>query len=72
MIYHSKEKINVMHLQCAVGEGGGPDKTILKSSEVIDKENFRMITVYIRKKKDPNFKIGDRAIFSAEHATRNT
>lgn len=54
-------KINIMHLRCAIGAGGGPEKTILLSSQYINTKEFNTAIVYIRKSKDHEFSVGERA-----------
>lgn len=54
-------KTNVMHLRCAIGAGGGPEKTILLLSQYVNREEFNMVIVYIRKSKDHDFSVGERA-----------
>lgn len=54
------KKIDVMHLQCTIGAGGGPDKTILLTPKYVNKEEFNTVVVYIRKTVDRNFFIGER------------
>ena len=49
-----------MHLRCAIGEGGGPDKTLRAELDQVDRERFRLIVVYVRKSVDPSFQIPDR------------
>lgn len=53
-------KFNVMHLRCAIRAGGGPEKTIFTSPQFINKNEFNMIIVYIRKMTDKTFLIGDK------------
>ncbi len=43
-------KISVMHLRAAARNGGGPEKTILKTAAMIDARRFDYTVVYLRKK----------------------
>ncbi len=54
-------KIKIMHLASAQGAGGGPDKTILLSSEKINKQVFEPIVVYLKGAGDKNFAIEEKA-----------
>lgn len=51
----------MMHLQCTIGAGGGPDKTLLLTPKYVNREEFNTVVVYIRKTADQNFLIGQRA-----------
>lgn len=55
------KKIHVMHLQCTIGAGGGPDKTILLTPQYVNGDEFNVVIVYIRKIADNSFLIGERA-----------
>lgn len=54
-------KIRVMHLRSATGQGGGPEKTILNSPLYVDRRQFEMAVVYLKKKGDPEFAIARKA-----------
>jgi len=54
-------KIRVMHLRCATGSGGGPEKTILNSPLYIDTNKFNVWVTYLRKHTDPDFAVDKKA-----------
>lgn len=55
------KKINVMHLRSVNGSGGGPEKTILLSGEVIDRKRFNMFIVYLKGADDKSFGVTEKA-----------
>jgi len=56
-----KEKIRVLHIRSAIGNGGGPEKTILNSPRYIDGNRYEMAIIYLKKKVDPAFRIDKKA-----------
>lgn len=57
-----KKKINVMHLRIVTGAGGGPEKTILLSTQRTDKEKFNVVSVYLKNKNDDSVVIREKAV----------
>ena len=53
--------VRVMDFRGTYKGGGGPDKTVLNSAALHDKNRVDVRVVYIRDPKDPEFQIGDRA-----------
>lgn len=54
-------RIRLLELRSTYGWGGGPDKTILLSAELHDRERFDVRLVYLRGAGDSAFDIGERA-----------
>jgi glycosyltransferase involved in cell wall biosynthesis len=48
----SNNKIKVLHLRSSAGAGGGPEKTILNTGSLIDKNTFYYHIAYLRHKED--------------------
>jgi glycosyltransferase involved in cell wall biosynthesis len=55
------KKINILELRVVRGSGGGPEKTIFLSAEMIDKEKFSTVVVYIGQKGDKAFGVTKKA-----------
>ncbi|MGH7819527.1 MAG: glycosyltransferase, partial [Candidatus Binatia bacterium] len=53
--------IRVLELRSVRGTGGGPEKTILAGAERADPGRFAITVCYLRDRRDPVFRIGERA-----------
>jgi len=54
------KKINLMEFRSTYKWGGGPDKTVLQSARLHDKERFNVTVVYLRNRNDHAFVLGDK------------
>ena len=53
--------IHVLELRSVRGTGGGPEKTILRGTELADRSRFQITVCYVRDARDPVFGIDRRA-----------